>query len=107
MDKEICVSGATRVDFFNGMGDGSFLSQCAKGLIPSSLTVAERLFSIILEGYASILDAVIKKSTQRKVIGDVSIYSLTYSPGFRRRMGRYVVIRLQFCSARLPQNARM
>jgi hypothetical protein len=30
MDKEIRVSSATRVEFFNGMGDGSFLSQFSK-----------------------------------------------------------------------------
>ena len=68
MDKEIHVSAATRTDFFNGMGDGEPLSQWFLCLI----TVSERLFSILLEGYATILEAVVKRSCHQGINGDVS-----------------------------------
>ncbi|KAF8806483.1 hypothetical protein BYT27DRAFT_7257207 [Phlegmacium glaucopus] len=62
MDKEMCVSTATRADFFNGMGD-----------------VTEYLFSTILEGYVSILNAVVKRSCHCKTIGDISKHNSAQS----------------------------
>jgi len=62
MDKEIRVSPATRVDFLKGMGE-----------------VTERLFSTILQGYISVLDAVVQRSTKRGTIGDVSAHSSAQS----------------------------
>lgn len=55
MDEEIIVSDKTRPCFLKGMAD-----------------VADRLFSMILEGYISTLRAVVDWSNKRGEIGDVS-----------------------------------
>ncbi|KAF8492802.1 hypothetical protein F5888DRAFT_1636945 [Russula emetica] len=53
MDTEIWVYSATRAHFLDGMAG-----------------VTERLFSTILQGYNSILNAVIERSRKRGIIGD-------------------------------------
>ena len=72
MDKEIHVSSATRVEFFNGMGDGLLLISVCRNIHAKLLAVMERSFSMILQGYIAILEAVVKRFTTHGVIGDVS-----------------------------------
>jgi hypothetical protein len=53
----------------------------------SLLTVTERLFSTILQGYISNLNAVIERSKKCGIIGDVSTYFITcYYRRCRRQM---------------------
>lgn len=76
MDKEIHVSSATRAEFLNGMGDGELLFLILDNFSHCLPTVTERLFSTILEGYISILDAVVRRSSHQGTIRDVSMLLL-------------------------------
>jgi hypothetical protein len=48
----------------------------------SSLTVTERLFSILLQAFISVLNAVIEKSVKHEIIGDVSTHFIAILEDF-------------------------
>jgi hypothetical protein len=55
----------------------SFSLSIPKPFMLNSLTVTERLFSILLQAFISILNAVIEKSKKHEIIGGVSIHFIT------------------------------
>ena len=55
----------------------SFSLSIPKPFMLSSLTVTERLFSILLQGFISILNADIEKSKKHEIIDDVSMHFIT------------------------------